>query len=173
MVNYVLYLVKSNTNLRIGYKNRFKMNGTSNIKRQQIEFFKNKKIRQGTFLKTFRAEISELVSMDYKPKEIRDFFELNYEVKLNQEALYSWLRNNKNNLQKGETENEERSIDTSEEMSTEIPPQKNPSEGFNKEADVSKKDTPNDTERSAIVNVPEHKRLSKLDDDADLSDFVD
>jgi len=69
------------------------------IKKTQRDNFKEGKISQSTFLKTFQNEISELVKMGYKPKEIKQYFEDDFGVELDLKKLYNWLQYNKKKIE--------------------------------------------------------------------------
>lgn len=73
------------------------MNLISDMKILHAKKFKEGNIKQATFLKSFKKEIMELVSLGYKPSEIRGYLEEKLDVSIKMNAFYAWL-----NYTKGE-----------------------------------------------------------------------
>ena len=67
------------------------MNLISDMKILHAKKFKEGTIKQATFLKSFKKEILELVSLDYKPSEIRGYLEEKLDVSIKMNAFYAWL----------------------------------------------------------------------------------
>jgi len=67
------------------------MNLASDMKMLHAKRFREGKIRQATFLKSFKKEILGLVSLDYKPAEIKDYLEEKLDVQINMNSFYAWL----------------------------------------------------------------------------------
>jgi len=73
------------------------MNLISDIKISHAKKFKEGSIKQATFLKSFKKDIFELISLDYKPSEIKDYLENKLDVTIKMNSFYAWL-----NYSKGE-----------------------------------------------------------------------
>ena len=73
------------------------MNLISDMKLLHAKKFKEGSIKQATFLKSYKKEIFELVSLGYKPSEIRGYLEEKLDVSIRMNAFYAWL-----NYTKGE-----------------------------------------------------------------------
>jgi IS30 family transposase len=67
------------------------MNLVSDMKILHAKKFKEGKIKQASFLKSFKQEIFELISLDYKPSEIKDYLEEKLNVAINMNSFYAWL----------------------------------------------------------------------------------
>ena len=67
------------------------MSLVADIKILHAKNFREGSIKQATFLKSFKREILELVSFDYKPSEIRGYLEEKFQVSINMNSFYSWL----------------------------------------------------------------------------------
>jgi len=67
------------------------MNLASDMKMLHAKRFREGKIRQATFLKSFKKEILGLISLDYKPAEIKDYLEEKLDVQINMNSFYAWL----------------------------------------------------------------------------------
>ncbi len=148
------------------------MSGDFNIKEQQIGLFRKGEISQSTLLKVLRLEISEMLSMGFKPREIKKVFEDRYDIEIKKVTLYSWLRNNRKKLtKKGEDKNEEKSIKNPPQKNHVLGSVANSQKDTTEEVEVSKNDTSNDSEKSTVVNIPKRKHPSKLDDEIDTSEF--
>ncbi len=74
------------------------MNLISDMKILHAKKFKEGTIKQATFLKSFKKEILELVSLGYKPSEIRGYLEEKLDVSINMNAFYAWLNYSTKNL---------------------------------------------------------------------------
>lgn len=72
------------------------MNLISDMKLLHAKKFKEGSIKQATFLKSYKKEICELVSLGYKPSEIRGYLEAKLDVSINMNAFYAWLNYTKN-----------------------------------------------------------------------------
>ncbi len=68
------------------------MNLALDMKKLHAKKFRDGKIRQATFLKSYKKEILDLLSLDYKPSEIKDFLEEKLDVSINMNSFYAWLR---------------------------------------------------------------------------------
>lgn len=67
------------------------MNLLSDMKMLHAKKFKDGKIKQATFLKSFKHEILELIELEYKPSEIKDYLEEKLDVSINMNSFYAWL----------------------------------------------------------------------------------
>jgi len=67
------------------------MNLVSDMKLLHAKKFKEGTIKQASFLKSFKNEIFELVALDYKPSEIKDYLEEKLQVNINMNSFYAWL----------------------------------------------------------------------------------
>jgi len=67
------------------------MNLISDMKILHAKKFKEGRIKQATFLKSFKKEIDELIELDYKPSEIKDYLEEKLDVSINMNSFYAWL----------------------------------------------------------------------------------
>ena len=67
------------------------MNLISDIKISHAKKFKEGNIKQATFLKSFKKDIFELLSLDYKPSEIKDYLEDKLDVTIKMNSFYAWL----------------------------------------------------------------------------------
>ena len=74
------------------------MNLISDMKLLHAKKFKEGSIKQATFLKSYKKEIRELVSLGYKPSEIRGYLEEKLDVSINMNAFYAWLNYTKGEL---------------------------------------------------------------------------
>jgi len=89
------------------------MNLASDMKMLHAKRFREGKIRQATFLKSFKKEILGLISLDYKPAEIKDYLEEKLDVQINMNSFYAWL----NYTKARSADNEETSGDQVNSMS--------------------------------------------------------
>lgn len=147
------------------------MNISADMKEQQLVLFKEGKVKQSTLLKALKEEIKQMILMGFKPGEIMRNLEHSYGVEIDRTNLYSWLKYNKESLQGGGTKNEEKSIEESSQENTKNGSDDDTKNESTEEVEVSKNNTSSDSEKSAVVNLPERKRASKLDDDIDASKF--
>ena len=67
------------------------MNLVAEMKKLNAKKFREGKIRQASFLKSFKKEILELISLNYKPAEIKDYLEEKLSVTINMNSFYAWL----------------------------------------------------------------------------------
>ncbi len=67
------------------------MNLISDMKLLHAKKFKEGSIKQATFLKSYKKEIFELVSLGYKPSEIKGYLEEKLDVSIKMNAFYAWL----------------------------------------------------------------------------------
>ena len=67
------------------------MNLVAEMKKLNAKKFREGKIRQASFLKSFKKEILELISLNYKPAEIKDYLEEKLDVQINMNSFYAWL----------------------------------------------------------------------------------
>ena len=67
------------------------MNLVSDMKILHAKKFREGKIKQASFLKSFKQEIFELIFLDYKPSEIKDYLEEKLNVGINMNSFYAWL----------------------------------------------------------------------------------
>jgi len=74
------------------------MNLVSDMKTLHARKFREGKIKQATFLKSFKKEILELVTHDYKPSEIKDYLEDKLDVQITMNSFYAWLNYTKSQI---------------------------------------------------------------------------
>ena len=71
------------------------MNLVSDMKILHVKKFKEGKIKQASLLKSFKPEIFELISLGYKPSEIKDYLEEKLDISINMNTFYAWLNYSK------------------------------------------------------------------------------
>ena len=67
------------------------MSLATDMKRMHAKRFKEGKIKQASFLKSFKSEIFELIEMGYKPSEVQNYLEEKLDIAINMNAFYAWL----------------------------------------------------------------------------------
>ena len=83
------------------------MNLISDMKILHAKKFKEGTIKQATFLKSFKKEILELVSLGYKPSEIKGYLEEKLDVSINMNSFYAWLNYSKGRNTRGDNNHAE------------------------------------------------------------------
>ena len=88
------------------------MSSVTDIKILHAKNFREGSIKQATFLKSFKREILELASFDYKPSEIKGYLEDKFQVSINMNSFYSWLNYTKTESKKVQDRNNKRNTST-------------------------------------------------------------
>ncbi len=94
------------------------MNLISDMKLLHAKKFREGSIKQATFLKSYKKEICELVSLGYKPSEIRGYLEEKLDVSISMNAFYAWLNYTKGELINKQNNSVEQNTSTQESVSS-------------------------------------------------------
>ena len=79
------------------------MSLATDMKIMHAKRFQEGKIKQASFLKSFKLEIFDLIKMGYKPSEVQNYLEEKLEVTINMNAFYAWLNYNKSDIEEDES----------------------------------------------------------------------